>query len=52
MKVNRRRKKKSKIRTVNVPAGRTASELIKALKRDKYFARLDKQGRIVTNAPL
>jgi len=52
MKVNRRRKKKSKIRTVKVPSGTTATELIRALKKDKFFARLDKQGRIVTNAPL
>lgn len=52
MKTGRRRKKKSKIRTFHAPAGVTTSELVSALRKDKYFARVDKQGRIVTNAPI
>lgn len=62
MKVNRRRKRKSKmlrrrrsrneIRAVKVPAGVDAKELVQALKKDKFFARLDRTGKIVTNAPL
>jgi hypothetical protein len=52
MKVGRKKKRKSKIRTVRVPAGVTASELVRALKKDKYFAREDKHGRVVTNAPV
>lgn len=52
MKVNRRKKKKSRIRTLHVPAGTTAQELVQALKKDKFFARVDSKGRIVTNAPL
>lgn len=52
MKVNRRRKRKSKIRAVRVPAGVDAKELVQALKKDKFFARLAGNGKIVTNAPL
>jgi hypothetical protein len=52
MKTARRKRKKSKIRTFRAPAGVATSELVRALQKDKYFARVDKQGRIVTNAPL
>lgn len=48
----RRKKKKSKIRTFHAPAGVTTAEMVNALRKDKYFARVDKHGRIVTNAPL
>ena len=53
MKVRRKKKKgKSKIRTFRAPSGVTTGELVRALKKDKYFARVDAQGRIVTNAPI
>lgn len=53
MNVRRKKKKrKSKIRTLRAPAGVNSSELVRALKKDKYFARVDALGQIVTNAPI
>lgn len=52
MKANQRKRKRSKIKTFHAPAGTTAQELVTALKKDKFFARIDSKGRIVTNAPL
>lgn len=51
--LRRKKKPKSKIRVVRVPSGVAADDLIKALHKGKFFARLNKdRTQIITNAPL
>jgi hypothetical protein len=48
----RRRSSGGKIRSILPPPGVSAAALAKAIQKDKFFARVTRDGKIVTNAPI